>query len=595
MRILKLTRQLIFPLLTLSLLYGCGSTPTEKVQLKQPSSISGWLALANTSSADKRPQYQLNAANLAILQHNWSQAGEILAQIQPATASQQNSLWLFLAEVALVEQKHADANRDLANLNPQTLSTERFLRWLAVKQQLLITDADFHAAATLLATHFERFTPEQQQLIAQQIWHYLDSDDSESQSLILAPWQQLHQTMQQADSARALQQGLKRWHIRHPQHPAMLAVNPQLLTLLTTEYTPPNQIALLLPLTGKYHKAGKAIRDGILHAWFGMREQMPAVRVYDTNSTSISALYQQAIDDGADAVIGPLLKESVASLLTTTEPTVPTLILNRNQEQQANQQLVFFALPPEAEGRQTASWLQRQGVNHPLLLTTGGNGNQRLIDGFTGYHTSQTQPHTAAIQSAPFTLHQLGASQTFQKQIELALGITDSKARFAQLKTLVGTKLKSQPRSRRDLDAVYIAASPSDSRLIKSFIDVTVSPYAGQLPVYIASRGHAGYRNELEGAIIGDLAINISSDNAELKQQILALHPGWKASDLRLFALGYDAMQLVDQIALVHYLPHLSLRGLTGKLSVSEQGNIEVDMPWAKYHNGSLKKVEQPL
>lgn len=589
MRIFKLKQQLALSLLTISLISGCGSTPTQTVDVPQPTTISGWLERAD-ADATHRPTHLLEAANLAILQADYTQAGNILSQVQPTSAAEKQHLALYRAEVAIAANDNNTANMQLQMVDATALSVNVFDRWLAAQEHTLAEAERYGEAATLLATHFERVGPEQQPQTAKRLWHYLDQDTTEIHALSVVPWQQLHAIVVQAHSAVALQRNLKRWQAIHPAHPATQALSQQMASLITAEYTPPSQIAVLLPLTGKYRKAGEAIRSGILQSWFMLAERAPAVHFYDTNSGSVTALYQQAKAAGADAIIGPLLKESVASLLMVIDPSIPTLILNRSETTHENKQLVFFALPPEAEGEQTARWLQQQGIEHPLLLATGGHTNKRTIDGFASYHAEQDQV-LSDDATEPYVQHHLTRTSLFQKQIEQAMGIKDSKARIAQLKTLTGADIKSQPRSRRDLDGVYIAATPADTRLIKSFLDVTVSPYAERLPVYIGSRAHAGYRNELEGTIIGDLAINISPEMAAEKEQVLSLHPSWKASDLRLFALGFDSLKLIEQIGLIRSLPEFSLQGLSGILRISDKGNIEVDMPWAKYRNGSLQPI----
>jgi len=593
-RIPTLKHPLALSLLAASLLSGCGSTPSGSVAGVAPTTVSGWLERAANSSLDTRSGYYLEAANLTIMQQDYQQAATILPKISPSSTQQQTRLSLYQTEASLAVEDYQTAQAALSVVNQDLLAAAEFTRWLNAKQRVLEEDELYSEAVLLLASHFQRYGSTQQSK-AEAIWQLLNHLQTEHPSLLVRPWQQLHHTVTQAGSAVQLQRELKQWRVRYPEHPATLALSPQMAQLVETDYTSPTQIAVLLPLTGKYRRAGMAIRDGLLQSWFSHPESQTRISLYDTNSDSISNLYQQAKQAGADAIIGPLLKESVESLLNVDDQQTPTLILNRSSEEHSNKQLIYFALPPEAEGGQTAAWLEQNGITHPMLLTTPGNGHRRLIDGFNQYHTEKLTQQPDGEQQEPPVVYELGAPADFQTAIENALGLSESKKRIAQLQQLTGIKLESQPRSRRDLDAVYVAASPADSRLVKSFVDVTVSPFSQRLPVYIGSRGHAGYRNELEGARIGDLAINISPQQAELKQHIMTQHPGWKASDLRLFALGYDALNLVEQIGLIRYLPEFRLQGLSGTLRVSDSGNIEVEMPWAEYRNGSLRPIVTQL
>ena len=63
---------------------------------------------------------------------------------------------------------------------------------------------------------------------------------------------------------------------------------------------------------------------------------MPSVAIYDTSSRPVSDVYNQAIDLGAEMVIGPLRQSQVEELVSAPELRVPTLTLNRLDTQLAN-------------------------------------------------------------------------------------------------------------------------------------------------------------------------------------------------------------------------------------------------------------------
>ncbi len=82
---------------------------------------------------------------------------------------------------------------------------------------------------------------------------------------------------------------------------------------VATQY--PDQIALLLPLSGRAEAVGVAVRDGFIAAYL---EQDPAsrphLRIYDVAAETVAGAYRHAVDDGAGFVVGPLTKEDVAAL-----------------------------------------------------------------------------------------------------------------------------------------------------------------------------------------------------------------------------------------------------------------------------------------
>ncbi len=74
--------------------------------------------------------------------------------------------------------------------------------------------------------------------------------------------------------------------------------------------------------------------------------------IYDTSNGAIAA-YEKALRDGADFVVGPLLKEAVADIMLQPEK-VPTLVLNTHSVTSFRDEQIFqFALAPEDEARRT--------------------------------------------------------------------------------------------------------------------------------------------------------------------------------------------------------------------------------------------------
>src|SRR5580692_12694506 len=86
------------------------------------------------------------------------------------------------------------------------------------------------------------------------------------------------------------------WKRLYPQHPA----NDSVVTVASTQIAAatefPDQIALLLPLSGRAEAVGVAVRDGFIAAYL---EQDPASRprlkIYDVAAESVAGAYQQAV------------------------------------------------------------------------------------------------------------------------------------------------------------------------------------------------------------------------------------------------------------------------------------------------------------
>ena len=129
----------------------------------------------------------------------------------------------------------------------------------------------------------------------------------------------------------AFERALAGWQGRYPNHPAGGSVLPTLAARPPATDLGPRRIGLLLPLSGQYAAAARAIQDGFIAAWYEDRGGDPerAVVVYDANASNVQALYDQAVDEGAEFIVGPLEKPAIQTLLKRGSLPVPTLALNQ--------------------------------------------------------------------------------------------------------------------------------------------------------------------------------------------------------------------------------------------------------------------------
>ncbi|MGH6629953.1 MAG: penicillin-binding protein activator, partial [Burkholderiales bacterium] len=131
------------------------------------------------------------------------------------------------------------------------------------------------------------------------------------------------------------------WQRRNPAHPAnqtVLAhkqrrVPATASTQSTTVRRAPDgkldTLALLLPLSGPLAAPAQAVREGFMAAYYRRTGSRPALLVFDTGgqAADIPRITEQALNAGADVIVGPLAKDQVAAL-AGMEPGVPVLALN---------------------------------------------------------------------------------------------------------------------------------------------------------------------------------------------------------------------------------------------------------------------------
>jgi outer membrane PBP1 activator LpoA protein len=129
--------------------------------------------------------------------------------------------------------------------------------------------------------------------------------------------------------------GVQRWQESFSLHPAMGILDNMVLPD-AGELDFPRRIALLLPTSGKNAAAGKAIQNGFFGAYFaaaaGLDDEQH-VTVYDVANGGVVVAYARAVEDGAEFVVGPLLRRNVEILAAEPVLSVPVLSLNYRLEQ----------------------------------------------------------------------------------------------------------------------------------------------------------------------------------------------------------------------------------------------------------------------
>jgi len=378
--------------------------------------------------------------------------------------------------------------------------------------------------------------------------------------------------------------GAVRWREANPTHPAMAIVDTlQLPDELNLDY--PRQIALLLPLSGRTAPAGKAIQNGFFGAFFstvsGLEEQQ-TVRVYDVSKEGgASAAYTNAVADGAEFVIGPLLKNNVIELANDILVPVPVLTLNYLPEDTlAPPGLYQFALAPEDEARSAAERALADGHTRAVALVPGNDWGRRLLSSFTtefealGGTLLDYRSYTPGIQD-------------FSNTIEDLMALSGSVRRYQRLRANIGGPLQFDPRRRQDSEFIFLAADAPAGRLLKSQLKFH---YSGDLPVYSTSSIHAmdGRSNsDLNGIMFADTPWIVAPQS--WIENLPPLYSEYWPEERRLgrlHAMGYDAYQLIAALYAARTGPMQEIAGATGKLYLDHDGRVRRKLAWAQFQSG---------
>ncbi|WP_347251734.1 penicillin-binding protein activator, partial [Legionella sp.] len=334
-------------------------------------------------------------------------------------------------------------------------------------------------------------------------------------------------------------------------------------------HSAPKQIALLLPLSGPLAGPGGAIRDGFMAA---ASNSSTTIRQYDTAVGDVAALYQQALSEGADYVVGPLSKTDVAVVATMEHP-VPTLLLN-DIDVTNSTNAYRFGLSPSNEARQVAVKAEKKGYKRALIIAPAGQWGDEIVAAFTAQWQS----------SGGVIVDKLayGNNDNLNVAVRDLLHVSDSQAREKRLKDILGQKIQMIPRRRQDFDMIFLLAYPSKARQIMPLLRYY---FAGDVPVYATSTVYAGSPNimrdkDLDGIIFSDMPWVFAHQMANKNW------PEQLNSYSRLYALGMDSYTLSTQLNQLLLFPAMGIDDKSGVLYLNRAQQIARIPAWGQFKGG---------
>lgn len=554
------------------------------------------LADAPQYSATQRQQYRLQAADALSRAEQPARALQLAELIDPRHLTVAEQLqWRLLQARAWQALRNAERVLEvLAMLPPANAATaalEEYHRLRALAYTQLGNHLEAAREHTLRSHYlYDDTTLDDNQ---QQLWNALTQLSAQTlRALRYAPppdefsgWMALAEINKQYQfGRRELQQLIDGWHQAYPQHPAPQRLIDDMLQRSAELVLQPKQIALLLPLSGRFASAGAAVRDGVLAAYYHTpAEQRISVRIYDTaNPSQVLPNYEQALQDGADFVIGPLSKEGVTTLLARSEFPVPTLVLNSIDSYSLPDNLYQFSLSPEEEAQQVAERAWVQGYSHAAVFVPEGEWGERIEQAF--------DRRWEELGGSVTTLARYDASKNdFARPLRTLLNLDLSDARHQQLQAVVGQKLHFEPRRREDIDFVFLAAFPRQARLIRPQLKFH---HATGLPVLATSHIYSGafareLDRDMDGVVFGDMpwTLKAATPNQALRKDSNAL----RVSDnglQRLIALGTDTYNLIPVLRVLESYPFERFHGETGSLRLDAQRRLNRQLTWAHFDGG---------
>jgi hypothetical protein len=391
------------------------------------------------------------------------------------------------------------------------------------------------------------------------------------------------------------------WQQHYGSHPAAAQIIPELLAAAAASIIQPHQIALLLPFNAQYHDAASAIRDGFLAAWYEApaTKDKPVVRIYNTSDQNILNVYNQAVADGADFMVGPLEKEAVATLLSVNNLKVRMLALNQAstvQDQKtetatsAMPSIFQFGLLPEDEAHQAAERAWFNGLANALVITPDTSWGERIFNAFS---TRWQQLGGKIIEHVSIP----GGTEDLAVPVKQLLNIDSSELRAKELTGVLGRKIHAEPRHRQDADLVFLASPPLVARqLLPQFRFFGVDNIA----IYSNSSVYSGVPNpeadnDINGVIFPDMPwlVDTALEQSPLQQALNRNLQQNESSYSRLYAFGIDAYRVIPRLAELFLQKNSKFNGATGTLSVTREGFIQRTSTWVQIVKGSPQLLDE--
>ena len=338
------------------------------------------------------------------------------------------------------------------------------------------------------------------------------------------------------------------------------AIEPPIALRLVEDFRGPN-IAVILPLSGDFQAAGKAVRDGIVRSSFyeakGLRGTL---NFYDSEAQSMASILEMIGKSNASHILGPLLKENCNVFAQISKETSsPILLLNyiaENIEKSKHQYSLGLSIGHEIDSLMKE--INQKAFDNILIVSNNSSWASRSKNLFE-------DKWLKTITSANFE-----NPSDITGSISTAVGVETSNSRKESIDKIIRRPIKFLPRTRTDIDAIIAFISPSESETLESILKFH---FLEETPVFASSQ------SELHNRTFSELKVRSlefpfisqkNNANVFLKDQF-ELRTRFNQE---LFALGMDAFRLLQLIEIFSVAPDLKIHGQTGIVQLGEQQNF---------------------
>lgn len=564
--------------------------------------------LAATVGPPHRQEYQLQITSLLLQGNYLLQAEQILGEINVSNLDNSYHIrkTLLAAQLSLANQQPDNAVAQLDSIASLIKDTNQQLQKDFYNKQIDAFYAKGDFAGSAMARHsLNNLISDSEQIQENQEIILRDLQELPSSDLASLTDQPSDETMQgwialafiakSAGDETQAQQEIDKWMEHYPDHPVSLSILKTIVSQQPEALGRPTQIALILPLKGRFGKAAQAVQEGFMATYYNQKDDAhrPNIRIYDEGSDpqQIRAIYEQAVAEGAEFVVGPLNKDSVNTLASSGDFPVPVLTLNYSESTGTSVGNFFqMSLSPEQEARQVAEHAWLDGHHKTAAIVPNTSWGDRVFAAFKerweelGGEVVELQTYNAK-------------KSDYGLPIKKLLNIDESEKRARDIKKLVNMKFEYEPRRRKDVDMIFMAAFSRQGRLLRPQLRFH---RASNIPVYATSHVYSGtlqpnMDRDMNDVKFSDMPWTLTnySNNAELKVKIEKLWPSSSKRYMRLYALGIDSFNVIPELNRMRRNEFSSFQGETGLLYLDVNDRLLRRLVWAQFVAGKPKVLDK--
>jgi uncharacterized protein len=561
--------------------------PVDKQEQAAKLTRDGKHAEAARAYAELSVEQPANHDNYALLSaEQWLAAGNVAAAKQAFASVSADARTrlptpraLVAAEIALAENDGVRAIQELDQIAVPTAAEQAQNYWLIRGRSAFLTGHPIEGTRALLERERYLMDPVSLHANREELFNKIRAAAERGQSLkpppksdpIVVGWLELGPVAVglQRDPMRAAA-ALANWRRLYPQHPANESVLSTASNQIAAATEFPEQIALLLPLSGRSEGVGVAVRDGFIAAYLEQdAATRPRLKIYDVAAESVASAYTHAMSEGAGFVVGPLTKEDVAAMVPLSAGRAPVLALNFLGDSVATPRNFYqFSLSPEDEARMVARRVVADGRLNGVAIVPASEWGVRVTAAFTD---ELSHLGGAVLETQRYETSQVDFSDVIKQVLQVRV-------------------VKGEPPTHRT-DAAFVFVAAGSAGVARQILPQLKFHYAGDVPVYSTSDSFEpdqSANSDLDGMLFPDMPWMIADDavTVQIRDSVRTAWPALTVRRNRLYAFGFDAYRLVPILRSKAPNQASDISGVTGRLHVDINNRVHRDLDWAQIKNG---------